>query len=109
MPYSMKCPLDNLYGMHVYSRLQLDETEISYLVEEGITSMHALPTLRPGDQVRVHSLHPAPPSPTETPESAERDAELVIVARTIVDSDQPVIVTEDLNDGAWSSDHTFVS
>ncbi|MDS1311448.1 MULTISPECIES: endonuclease/exonuclease/phosphatase family protein [Marinobacter] len=103
MPYSMKCPLDNLYGMHVYSRLQLDETEISYLVEEGIPSMHALLKLRTGDQVRVHFLHPAPPSPTENPESAERDAELVIVARTIVDSDQPVIVTGDLNDVAWSA------
>src|SRR5690554_6346364 len=103
MPYSMKCPLDNLYGMHVYSRLQLDETEISYLVEENIPPMHALLKLRTGDQVHVHFLHPAPPSPTENPESAERDAELVIVARTIVDSDQPVIVTGDLNDVAWSA------
>nr|WP_227714532.1 endonuclease/exonuclease/phosphatase family protein [Marinobacter sp. DY40_1A1] len=65
--------------------------------------MHALLKLRTGDQVRVHFLHPAPPSPTENPESAERDAELVIVARTIVDSDQPVIVTGDLNDVAWSA------
>lgn len=102
MPYNLKCPLDNLYGMHVYSRLPLDDAEICYLVEEGVPSIHALLTLRTGDQVRVHFLHPAPPSPTENPESAERDAELVIVARKIVDSHQPVIVTGDLNDVAWS-------
>lgn len=103
MPYSMKCPLDNLYGMHVYSRLPLENTEISYLIEDDIPSMHAQIKLRSGDPVRIHFLHPAPPSPTENPESAERDAELVIVARSVGDSDQPVVVTGDLNDVAWSA------
>ncbi len=103
MPYSIKCPLDNLYGMHVYSRLPLEDTEISYLVEDGIPSMHAQIRLREGDTVRMHFLHPTPPSPTENPESAERDAELVIVARSVIESDQPVVVTGDLNDVAWSA------
>jgi endonuclease/exonuclease/phosphatase (EEP) superfamily protein YafD len=103
MPYCMKCPLDNLYGMHVYSRLPLEDTEISFLVEDDIPSMHALIRLRTGDPVRVHFLHPTPPGPAGNPESAERDAELVIVARSIADSEQPVVVTGDLNDVAWSA------
>ncbi|BBO67970.1 hypothetical protein DSCA_19000 [Desulfosarcina alkanivorans] len=103
MPHTMKCPLDNLYGMHVYSRLPLEDTEITFLVEDGIPSMHAQIMLRSGDAVRIHFLHPAPPSPTENPESAERDAELVIVARSVVSGDQPVVVTGDLNDVAWSA------
>ncbi len=102
MPETMKCPLDNLYGMHVYSRLPLHDKEISFLLEEGVPSMHALLELPTGDRVRAHILHPAPPSPTENPESAERDAELVIVARSVADSDLPTIVTGDLNDVAWS-------
>ncbi len=28
MPHSVKCPLDNLYGMHVYSRLPFSEEKI---------------------------------------------------------------------------------
>jgi endonuclease/exonuclease/phosphatase (EEP) superfamily protein YafD len=102
MPHAIKCPLDNLYGMHVYSRLPLEETEIAYLVQDDIPSMHALLRLRTGDAVRIHFLHPAPPSPTENPESSERDAELVIVARSVADDHRPIIVTGDLNDVAWS-------
>lgn len=103
MPHTIKCPLDNLYGMHVYSRLPLDESKISFLVEDDVPSMHTLLQLRCGDPVRIHFLHPAPPSPTENLESAERDAELVVVARSIADSSQPLIVTGDLNDVAWSA------
>ncbi len=103
MPYSVKCPLDNLYGMHLYSRLPLDEQEVRYLVEDDVPSIHTTIELRSGDKVRAHFLHPAPPSPTENPESAERDAELIVVARGVADSEQPIIVTGDLNDVAWSA------
>ncbi len=103
MPYSVKCPLDNLYGMHVYSRLPLSEEEICYLVEEDVPSVHLALELRTGDKIRLHFVHPAPPSPTENAESSERDAELVIVARSVETSAQPIIVTGDLNDVAWSA------
>lgn len=102
MPYTIQCPLDNLYGMHVYSRLPLTDCQTRFLVEEDVPSMHALLQLANGEQVRVHFLHPAPPSPTENPESAQRDAELVIVAKSLAHSEQPIIVTGDLNDVAWS-------
>lgn len=103
MPYSVKCPLDNLYGMHVYSRLPFSEEKISYLVEKDVPSIHLSLELRTGDKVHMHFVHPAPPSPTENTESTERDAELIIIARSIAETDQPVIVTGDLNDVAWSA------
>ena len=104
MPYTIKCPQDNLYGMHVYSRMPLEEKSIDYIVQDDIPSMHAILRLRNGETVRVHFLHPAPPSPTENPKSSERDAELVTVARNIAKSDHgPIILTGDLNDVAWSA------
>ena len=101
-PYTIKCPLDNLYGMHVYSRIPLMNCQIEYLVEPDKPSMHALAVLPSGHKVRIHFLHPAPPSPTENDASSERDAELIIVAKSVADADVPVIVTGDLNDVAWS-------
>ncbi len=101
-PYTMKCPLDNFYGMHVYSKLPMKNCQVDYLVEPDKPSMHALIILPSGHSVRIHFLHPAPPSPTENEESVERDAELIIVAKSVADTDVPVIVTGDLNDVAWS-------
>lgn len=103
MPFTVKCPLDNLYGMHLYSKLPLHDQEISFLVEKDVPSIHVSIELRTGDRVRAHFVHPAPPSPTENTESAERDAELIVVARSVDKSKQPVIVSGDLNDVAWSS------
>jgi len=105
-PHVLRCPLDNLYGMLVYSRWPIVDSEIKYLVEDGVPSMHFSLQLPQGDKVKMHCLHPAPPSPTENDESTERDAELVIVARQVAQDmqrePQPVIVTGDLNDVAWS-------
>jgi endonuclease/exonuclease/phosphatase (EEP) superfamily protein YafD len=100
--HALKCPLDNTYGMHVYAKYPLTEGQIDYLVEPEVPSIHALIHLPSGDKVRAHFLHPAPPSPTENEESAERDAELIVVAKSVAKVDMPVIVTGDLNDVAWS-------
>ena len=101
MPHVIRCPLDNLYGMHVYSRLPLQSPRIRYPVEDDIPSMHATLELD-GRRIALHALHPRPPSPTEADSSEERDAELVAVGRAARASPVPVIVAGDLNDVAWS-------
>jgi endonuclease/exonuclease/phosphatase (EEP) superfamily protein YafD len=102
LPHVMRCPLDNLYGMHVYSRLPLHNAEIRYLVEDDIPSIHATLELDGGRRIALHALHPRPPSPTESDSSVDRDAELVIVGRAAHEAELPVIVAGDLNDVAWS-------
>ncbi|OMH28471.1 endonuclease/exonuclease/phosphatase family protein [Motiliproteus sp. MSK22-1] len=101
-PNVVRCPQDNLYGMHLYSKFELVEPEIKFLVEQDIPSIHTGVILPSGQLVKLHCLHPAPPSPTENEKSIERDAELIKVARHVRQQSEPTIVTGDLNDVAWS-------
>lgn len=101
--HTAKCPIDNLYGMLVYSRFELENTKIQYLVEESVPSIHTLARLPNGRAIRMHFIHPAPPSPSENTESSERDAELTMVGKSVAEARYPAIVTGDLNDVAWSA------
>ena len=101
-PYRVAVPLDNLYGMHLYSRLCLDDSEIKFILSDEIPSIHASVKLRSGIQVQLYCLHPKPPSPTEAKDSTLRDAELLIIGDRIKDLDESCIVMGDLNDVAWS-------
>jgi endonuclease/exonuclease/phosphatase (EEP) superfamily protein YafD len=101
-PYRVAVPLDNLYGMHLYSRLALIEPEIKFILSDEIPSIHASVKLRSGIHVQLYCLHPKPPSPTEAKDSTLRDAELLMVGDRIKDLDQSCIVMGDLNDVAWS-------
>ncbi|MDT0649190.1 endonuclease/exonuclease/phosphatase family protein [Autumnicola edwardsiae] len=101
-PHTIKIPQDNLYGMHLYSRLELEEIEVKYIISEEIPSIHGWVRLRSGKRVKIHCLHPKPPSPSEDPNSTNRDAELLLVGREVKGNDQTTLVFGDLNDVAWS-------
>ncbi|MEX0649142.1 MAG: endonuclease/exonuclease/phosphatase family protein [Balneolaceae bacterium] len=101
-PFAVKCPKNNLYGMHVYSRLPLENACIKYLVEPDVPSIHATALLPSGRQIQLYFLHPKPPFYTENEHSTERDAELLLIGEISAEIDKPVVVTGDLNDVAWS-------
>ncbi len=106
-PFFIKCPLDNAYGIALYSRLKLENTELKFLVEDDIPSIHTQVVLRSGKLVNLFCLHPRPPLPTENIRSLERDVELLLVGRMIDKIDEPTIVAGDLNDVAWSRTTTL--
>lgn len=101
-PYTVKCALENLYGMHLYSRLPLRDSRLEYLLEEKVPSIHTFITLPDGSLVGAHFLHPSPPVPPYSEESSERDAELLVVGRRAAEAEGPIVVAGDLNDVAWS-------
>lgn len=100
--HQLKAPLENTYGMLLYSKLPLTDSKVNYLVKPDIPSMEATVELRSGQKVKLFCLHPEPPVPQENPRSTERDKEILIVGDKAKDSKIPVVVMGDLNDVAWS-------
>ncbi len=101
-PYTVKIPQDNLYGMHLYSKLKLEDVEVKYLIKNDIPSIHGYVILNNRAKIKFHALHPKPPSPTEDQTSTNRDAELLLVGKDVKRDQESVLVFGDLNDVAWS-------
>ena len=101
-PHRVSVPQDNLYGMHLYSRLPLEDIEVKRLIQDDIPSIHGSFTLRDGSRIHFHALHPRPPAPNESKESLWRDAELLLVGKYVHDRGEPALLIGDLNDVAWS-------
>ncbi|UWX54226.1 endonuclease/exonuclease/phosphatase family protein [Maribacter litopenaei] len=100
--YEKAAPLDNTYGMIMFSRFPLQNMTVQYMVDDSIPSIHGLLKMPNGDLVQLHAIHPTPPMPQENPKSTARDAELMKVALQSKDSQLPVVVLGDFNDVAWS-------
>ena len=101
-PYNLLYPLENTYGLILYSKFELENSEIKFLIEDDIPSFHTSFKLPSGKSVKLFCLHPRPPVPTENTRSLERDGELLLVGKIVEKLDEPTIVAGDLNDVAWS-------
>ena len=100
--YKVEEPLPNTYGMLLYSRHELIDPEVKYLVDDSIPSIHTLVRLPQGQRIQMHVIHPTPPMPQHNPSSTDRDAEMMMVAKMAKKAELPVIVAGDFNDVAWS-------
>ncbi len=97
--FHLTYPLDNTYGIALYSNLEVRSAEVRTLVRDDIPSIDAQLRLPSGDEVRLFAVHPNPPRPGES--TRKRDAELIIVGREVRE-DPSAIVLGDLNDVGWS-------
>ncbi len=101
-PYAVEHPLDNAYGIALYSRLELIDPQVKFLVEDDTPSIHTDIKISSGYVVKFYGIHPRPPVPGEATSSTERDAELILVGKMVKNSNTPAIIAGDLNDVAWS-------
>jgi hypothetical protein len=90
--YTVKYPQDNLYGMHLYSKLELEDVQIHHFVKEDIPSIEAYFRIDKQHKIKIFALHPKPPSPTEAKTSTNRNAELLLVAKRLKKINELVIV-----------------
>jgi endonuclease/exonuclease/phosphatase (EEP) superfamily protein YafD len=98
--YGLTYPLSNGYGMAMFSRLELLQPTIRFLVDDAIPSIKTGVRLRSSAVIDLYGLHPQPPAPLQ--DSTERDVELVLVGVEIKSTGRPSVVLGDLNDVAWS-------
>ncbi len=113
-PHTLLQAQENKYGMLLYSRLELIDPAVRFLVEPSVPSMRLGLRLRSGDAVTLYGLHPRPPGlkrpgSEEREDSDKRDAELILVAKEVEQRPgEPVVVAGDFNDVAWShTTHLF--
>lgn len=98
-PHVVAQPQENSYGMHLFSRFELANPQVRYLVDDQVPSIKTLVRLRSDFDVSLHCVHPEPPPFVN---SEQRDAELLIVGKEVRKDALPAIVAGDLNDVAWS-------
>ncbi len=99
-PHRQSAPLDNLYGLIFLSRLPVEDSEITWLIDTETPSVFATISTGAGAKFRYIGLHPRPPQPGENTE--KRDAEIAIAARHAKLTELPVLAMGDFNDVAWS-------
>ena len=101
-PFSIKVPLENFYGMHLYSKVELQNVKVKYQIEDDKPSIFFDFPIKGKLPIFFCCLHPAPPSPTENETSKERDAELILTGKQIRKENKPTVVCGDMNDVVWS-------
>ncbi|EFL88630.1 endonuclease/exonuclease/phosphatase family protein [Ahrensia sp. R2A130] len=99
-PHRMACPMDNAYGLLLYSRFPISEEETRFLLNDEVPSFHLTLTLEEGRDIRLIAVHPEPPVVYD--DTIGRDAEIALVGQIVRNEDRPAMVTGDLNDVAWS-------
>lgn len=103
-PYYIEYPLDNAYGIALYSKFELAEDDIKFLHGDEVPSVHPIVSLPSGKIIRFHGVHPVPPVPSSKyPDNVgEDEVALIKVGRMVEIDSLPSIVAGDFNDVSWS-------
>ncbi len=101
MPHKAQRITGGFFGMHLFSRLPISETEVIFPVEQDAPAILTDVELPSGSKMRFIGLHPRPPHPGQS--STGRDAQLMWAALRAQDSDRPTLIAGDLNAVPWEA------
>jgi len=99
-PYRILQPQENTYGMALFSKYELMDSEIKFLVEQDIPCISTNIQFQ-GGKIQFIGLHPKPPAPWN--KVVNKDLEILKVASMSNYNAYPSIVSGDLNDVGWST------
>ena len=101
-PNRHKQTLENTYGMHFYSKLEISKATTHFFVSDDIPSFEIDLKMKDGTSFTFFGVHPPPPSPSEEETSKERDGDLLSVAKKVKELNKTVVVAGDFNNVAWA-------
>jgi endonuclease/exonuclease/phosphatase (EEP) superfamily protein YafD len=101
-PFYRKIPLENEYGIHFYSKLEILDFQTHFYTSPDLPSIEADLQTRNKEIFKFIGVHPSPPSPTQEDTSKERDSELLSISARVFTCNVPVLVAGDFNNVAWS-------
>ena len=103
-PHYHELPIDNTYGMALYSRYALKNLTTMFLQHDSVPSFHTDIQLPNGRSFRFHGVHPVPPVLSKHPDNeGQKEEELTKVGQLVKDRKMPAVVAGDFNDVAWSN------
>ncbi|MGI8892054.1 MAG: endonuclease/exonuclease/phosphatase family protein, partial [Bacteroidia bacterium] len=102
--YNLKYPTDNAYGMALYSKLPLKNSEILFLNHNDVPSIHTDVVLPAGVVFRFYGVHPVAPVPSKKYPDNENDKGIALlkIGDMVAQNSMPAIVAGDYNDVSWS-------
>jgi endonuclease/exonuclease/phosphatase (EEP) superfamily protein YafD len=103
-PYRVELLRANTYGLILYSRFPLENTQVHYLEHPAVPSIHTRLRLPDGRLVAFHGVHPPPPVPLKylNKDGNYKEVTLLQVGKMVKQQPGPAIVVGDFNDVSWS-------
>lgn len=98
-PHHVKVPLNNTYGMMLYSRHEIITHQVEYLVSKETPSIHAALSVN-GRRINIILIHPEPP--LDIKRLKDKDLEILKVSLSVEEKESPTVLCGDLNDVGWS-------
>lgn len=97
--YRVTAPINNPFGIALYSKFPLADKKVSYLEDRSRPSVEAIATVG-SQKLRIFGTHPPPP--TSKAWYLERNRHLLKIAAQARSSDTPMVILGDLNVTPWS-------
>jgi endonuclease/exonuclease/phosphatase (EEP) superfamily protein YafD len=99
MPYGVAKAQPNYFGVHLFSKLPLSDSQVHYLTDSRNPSVFASVRLPSGETVKLYAIHPRPPLVGQS--TAERDGQLLAAALAARDDPAPHVIAGDINSVPW--------
>ncbi|MEO0331980.1 MAG: endonuclease/exonuclease/phosphatase family protein [Bacteroidota bacterium] len=102
--YYHEYPVDNTYGLALYSRFPMMNTQIMFFNHDSVPSFHTTVQLPNQKSFRFHGVHPVPPVYSKHPDNqGKQEVALLKVGHLLSQNEGSTIVAGDFNDVAWSN------